>query len=144
MEVDPDNLVMPPWNAVLEVNFAPIEYTIIFRYHGETLTQKMKLGDTVVFPEIPTSFEEDGFFYTFIGWSSSLTVVTGDMIYTANYYSVRVEEKAPSGEGSAQEAIPWKAAIPFAVILGIGTFLSIILPPIFVKIQFRKRRRHRS
>ena len=135
--------VMPAWNAVLYVEFAPIEYTVTFIYHGETKIEKHPFGAMLVFPEVPTSFEEDGLFYTFIGWSETSSVVTGDATYTASYYSVRVEDVADDGEGGAWEAVIWNILVPLAILALLILGILITVPIIIVK-QVKKKKKIRT
>ncbi len=133
LTADPEALVMPAYDAELSVTFEPIEYTVQFHYHGETITQKQPFGATVKFPEIPTSFEEDGRFYTFIGWSSTASIVTGDMTYTANYHSIPVEEVSDSGEGGAVKAAIINVLLPMALVALLVLALLIVTPILIVK-----------
>ncbi|MBQ2999219.1 MAG: hypothetical protein IJD64_02030 [Clostridia bacterium] len=132
--------VMPAYNAILCVEFSPIEYTVKFVYHGETKIEKHPFGATLVFPEIPSSFEEDGFFYTFLGWSETASVVTGDATYTANYYSVRVEDVADDGEGGAWNAVIWNILAPLAIFALLLLGILIAVPIIIVK-QVKKKKK---
>jgi|GEM_PF-1873438 len=132
--------VMPAYNAILCVEFAPTEYTVKFVYHGETKIEKHPFGATLVFPEIPSSFEEDGFFYTFLGWSETASVVTGDAVYTANYYSIRIEDVADDGEGGAWNAVIWKILVPLAILALLILGILIAVPIIIVK-QVKKKKK---
>ncbi len=137
---DPNNIVMPAWNTVLCVEFIPVEYTIQFVFHGQTITEKHPFGAELTFPEIPTSFEEDGFFYTFIGWSSTSSVVTGDTVYSANYYSVRAEDVADDGEGGAIEAVVRKIVLPLAALALLILAVLITTPIVIVKCVKKKKK----
>ena len=137
---DPQALTMPAWDAVLAVEFAPIEYRIEFIYHNQSTVQMLPFGATVVFPEIPTSFEEDGLFYTFIGWSSTALIVTGDATYTANYYTLRAEEVADSGEGGALNSLILEVLLPWA-ILALLILGAIIATPIVI---VKRRKKHKK
>ncbi|MBO5939400.1 MAG: hypothetical protein J6Q82_07925 [Clostridia bacterium] len=140
---DPKNLTMPSFDAVLSVEFVPIEYQIEFQYHGQTIVQVQPFGSTVIFPEIPTSFEEDGFFYTFIGWSSTSSIVTGDMTYIANYYSIRAEEVADSGEGGAIESVVVDILLPISIIALFLLGVIITVPILIVK-HVKKKKKNRT
>lgn len=129
---------MPAYNAVLCVEFAPIEYTIKFVYHGETKIEKLPFGAPLVFPEVPPTFEEDGLFYTFIGWSETASVVTGDATYTAGYYSVRIEDLVED-EGSAWSAVIWNILVPLAILALLILGILITVPIVIVK-QVKKKK----
>ena len=139
----PDSLsdwTMPAFDAQITVEFVPITYTVTFVYHGQCVEQTYRLGETVEVPEIPTSFEEDGFFYTFIGWSSPVTIVTGDAVYTAKYYSVRIEEKTDDGEGGAWSRILLKFGVPAAIAL-VAVAAAITVPIIIINRKAPKKRK---
>lgn len=140
VSVDSRGFTMPAWNAVLCVEFCPLEYTIEFVFHGQTITERHPFGATLVFPDIPTSFEEDGFFYTFIGWSPTSSLVTGNATYTANYYSVRVEDVADDGEGGAWNAVIWKILVPLAALALLILAILIATPIVIVKIVKKKKK----
>lgn len=135
--------VMPAYNAVLCVEFEPIEYTITFVYHGETKVEKHPFGAILTFPQIPTSFEENGLFYTFIGWSETASVVTRDATYTASYYSVRVEDVADDTEGSAWNAVIWNILVPLAILALLILGILIAVPIVIVK-QVKKKKQKNS
>lgn len=141
VKADPQNLVMPAWNAVLNAEFSPVEYRIEFVYHNQSTVQTYPFGATVIFPEIPMSFEEDGYFYTFIGWSSTESIVTGDMTYVANYHSIPIEEVADSGEGGAWRALILHIVLPLAIIVLLILSVIIVVPIIVVK-QVKKKRKN--
>ncbi len=138
VSVDPKNLVMPEYNALLKIEFLPIEFTVEFIYEGGSTVQKQKMGETVTFPEIPISFEKDGYFYTFTGWSSSASIVTGDMRFTAKYYCIPIDEKSDSGEGGAWGVIIRKYILPAALIAIV--ILSAMGTALTVWIKKRKKR----
>ena len=124
--------VMPAYPVTVKAIFTPILYTITFISRGQIVSQKQyKYGETVEVPEVDPYFEEDGYCYTFIGWSSTIDTVTGDAEYTAKYFSVRAED-APQmgdvGEGSALRAIAWQLGVPAGiaiVVLTVGTILLV-------------------
>ena len=144
IKVDPSMILMPAWDAELCVEFAPIEYTITFIYHGQTKTETYLFGQTLTFPEIPTSFEEDGLFYTFIGWSETSSVVTGDATYTANYHSIPIDEVADDGEGGAWNAVIWNILVPIAIVALVILGILIAVPIIIVKRVKKKKKQMKN
>ncbi len=143
LPLDQNRFAMPAYNAILCIEFAPIEYTVEFIYHGQTKTERHPFGATLVFPEIPLSFEENGFFYTFIGWSSTASVVTGDAVYTANYYSIRIEDVADDGEGGAWKTVIWKILVPLAILALLILGILIAVPIVIVK-QIKKKKKQNN
>ncbi len=134
-----DELTMPAFDAELTVEFAPILYTVEFLYHGGSAKETYKRGEMPKIPTIETSYEEDGYFYTFLGWDSPVTIVTEDVTYTATYYSVPVEEKSDSGEGGAWGRILLRFGLPaLLVLVGIGTGITV---PLVIRSRKKKKRR---
>lgn len=114
-----EGLSMPAYNAELLVEFVPIIYSITFEYEGKTDTYSYKLGEQPVVPSITLSFIKDGYIYTFTGWSSPVSIVSGDAVYRAKYYSELYVERS---EGSAS---PWGTIIKRYVLPTMGITLGI-------------------
>lgn len=121
-----DSFTVPSYNASLRVDFAPVEYTVSFEYNGNVIEQKYKFGETPTPPEIPLSFTEDGYFYTFIGWATPITIVMGNAVYTAKYFSVPENERAID-TSNAIAAIITKYVIPAAIVLLVVIAATITL-----------------
>ena len=122
-------ITIPDHDFSLNITFSPIEYTVTFLYGDETYTEKYKFGETPVSPDIPMSFIKDGYFYTFIGWSSPITMVTGEMTYTAKYYSV-LESERSIDDSSALTTIIIRYLLPAASVVLVtvgGVILLIVL-----------------
>ena len=69
-----------------------IDYTVIFRNYDSSVLEKQEnkhFGDVITYNEIPTREADVQYVYTFSGWApeftSGVTTVTGDMIFTAQY-----------------------------------------------------------
>ncbi len=121
---------MPASDVTVSATFTPIEYTITFVYHEKTESFKYIFGDTPTQPSITLSFIEGDLFYTFIGWTTPISVVTGDTTYTAKYYSISKAE-APDPEEppiKAMDSIYKKYVVPAIVIAVILLILLISLP----------------
>lgn len=132
-------LTMPDGDVELFAVFVPVEYTVQFLYHGGSVSAQYRMGEEVEIPEIPASFEENGFFYAFLGWSAPVTMVTGDAVYTAKYYSVRAEEVSDSGDtGNTWLAILRRVVLPVGgAVLGIVT--AITVPTVILVKRWRKK-----
>ena len=77
-------------------NNNPIEYTVEFQnWDGTTLkSEKLHWGDTVTAPEeTPVKAEDDTYTYTFSGWDPEVDVVSGHVVYTAQFTPVYKEYK---------------------------------------------------
>ncbi len=115
-----DGLLMPAYNAELSVEFAPIIYSITFEYEGKTDTYSYRLGEQPTVPQITLSFVKDGYIYTFTGWSSPVSIVSGDAVYRAKYYSEIYVERAEEAT-SAWGTIFKRYVLPtVAVTVGVG------------------------
>ena len=131
-------LLMPAYDATLSVEFDVKKYEIRFMSGGELIeAQYYALGETVVAPEIPLTFEKDGFVYTFIGWSKPLGLVMGNDTYTAKYYSVRIEDIPPPQEQTALETVLLKHILPVALAV-IGVAAATTATVILVRKKKRK------
>ena len=136
-----EGLTMPASDAELTAVFVPVTYTVTFVYHGGSTVATYRLGEEVEIPAIPTSFEEDGFFYTFLGWSTPVTMVTGDATYTAKYYSVRAEEVSDDGNtGNTWWAIFRRIVLPIGGI-ALGIAAAITVPTVLLVRKKKKKRR---
>ncbi|MBO7341300.1 MAG: hypothetical protein J6U87_01330, partial [Clostridia bacterium] len=137
------DFVMPAYPATLSVTFVPQTYRVVFVLNGEIISEaEYLLGDTVVVPQIETAFVEDGYRYTFIGWSSPIGAVTGDATYEAKFFSTPIEEVPENltGEGQATQA-----AIKELSLLGVAGVavlaVLIVLPIVGARIIIKKKKR---
>ncbi|MBP3305939.1 MAG: InlB B-repeat-containing protein [Oscillospiraceae bacterium] len=71
-------------DAVYTAVFKP-EYTVTFQNYDGTVLSSIKyvLGDTVAEPEAPTKPADEYGTYRFAGWDKTVTVCSGDAVYTA-------------------------------------------------------------
>ncbi|MBE6546058.1 MAG: hypothetical protein E7668_01285 [Ruminococcaceae bacterium] len=139
VQEDPTKPVMPSCHATITVAFAPKLYTVTFVWHGKTESAQYRLGDEVTVPKIDTSFEENGYFYTFIGWSSPIVPVTSDATYTAKFYSVKIEEVSDNGEGGAIGGIVRRLGPPVALAV-LVVAVAVAMPPVALVILHRKKK----
>lgn len=99
--------VSPSFNESLR------SYTITFNnYNGETLqSSAFEYGSTPTYngstPEKPS---DDGYIYSFSGWSSSITAVSGDATYTAVFS--RESRSVPMPDTMPDDTMPDVAPIP--------------------------------
>ena len=131
---------MPDENVTVLVEFARRQYTVSFEVNGEIVQSDLYfLGDVPTPPQVPQTFEKDGYIYSFTGWSEEISPVTEDITYVAKYYSVPASERPVQDTQSAVDAIVKRQIIPAAAIL-ISLIAAIIVA---VKvIRSRKRRRN--
>ncbi len=124
------SLTMPAYDATLRVVFVPKTYTIAFVSRGETVfSGEFRLGETVVEPQIVTDFEENGYRYTFIGWSSPIGAATKDTVYTAKFYAVNLSDVVHEGDGTewATGAVIRDVGIPAILVLALLIFAIVLL-----------------
>ena len=121
VEIDSlEGYLMPYADIEVSVIFERRTYTVTFVCRGETVSaESYHLGDMPLLPDVPSSYEEDGYIYTFTGWSPAVVGVTEDTVYTATYYREIYDASRGSGEGSALLAIILKQIAP----IGIGVIL---------------------
>ena len=124
-----ETVFAPAFNAELRVEFIPVEYTVTFIYGDSSEDIGCRFGETPTPPQIPLSFTKDGYFYTFIGWSSPISMATGDATYTAKYYSV-LESERSTDDSSAIMGIIERFVFPVLIVItsvaAVVIFLAIL------------------
>lgn len=141
------SLTMPTYDATLRVTFVPKTYTISFVSRGETIfVGEFRLGETVPEPQIVTDFEENGYHYTFIGWSSPIGVATKDTVYTAKFYALNLADVIYQGDGTewATGAVIWQDAIPALIILALLIFMIVFLILQILKKSKKKKKKKKK
>ena len=124
---------MPIGNVTVNVEFKVKTYTITFISNGEVIdTKEHVLGDAITPPDIPASFEKDGFFYAFIGWDKPLSVVTEDQTYTARYNKILSELKTEASTESASQKVVKSHLVPIAIVgvvvlTSLGGFTTVVI-----------------
>ena len=109
--------VMPEYDAVVRVTFAPRTYTVEFVLLGETVSaREYRRGETVEVPEVEMSFEKDGYRYVFLGWSAPAVPVSGDAVYTAKYNRIPITDDV-AGEGWAWGTVLLQFGLPALGVL---------------------------
>ncbi len=127
------SFIMPDANIKLSVEFAQKQYSVTFICDGEIFeVQSYLLGEKIIEPNIPLSFEKDGFLYSFIGWSEPLTIVTSDKTFTAKYASVKIEEIQSSETPKAVTTVVFTQLIP-AILIVAAVAGGITFTVIFTK-----------
>ena len=130
---------MPAYPATLSAIFVPKTYTVIFMSRGQIVSENTyRLGDTVKIPQIETDFEEDGYRYTFVGWSTPIGTVTGDATYTAKFFAVSLEEVSENalGEEWAMGTALLQIGLPAACI-----FVGLITTAVILIRRRRKKKK---
>ena len=139
--IDPHGaVIMPDYPAQIVACYSPVYYSVTFLHEGGSEKQFYKLGEKVTPPYIPSSFEADGYYHTFIGWSETVRTVTGDAEYTAKYYRVPLSEHQDISETpSASSSILLRYVLPaLALLCALGAIaLAVIL---LIRSRRRKKR----
>ncbi|MBO5883114.1 MAG: hypothetical protein J6Q78_01760 [Clostridia bacterium] len=125
-----EGYLMPYSDIEVSIIFERRTYTVSFVCHGETVsTEKYYLGDIPDPPDVPSSYEEDGYIYTFTGWSPTVVGVTEDTVYSATYYREVYDANRGSGEGNALRSIIIGQILPMAIgillLSGGITFIAV-------------------
>ncbi len=131
------SFIMIESNVIISAEFEkkpdPVipEVTVTFKYQNENgeeviETQTLSLGAQIVIPEIPKMFEKDGYTYHFTGWDVQPFKATESKTYTAQYQSVKTEEKQELSVESASNATILDQLLPI-MILGTLLLASIAL-----------------
>ncbi len=137
-----EELVMPDFDGTLTVAFTERMVTVEFRYHGGSQIFQYRMGDTVIPPEIPISFVEDGTFYTFIGWSKNIEAATEDTVYEATYQTAPESEVPGDGEGGAMGGVLRYWILPaVGIVLGVG---AVITAGVIVGVKLTKKRKSKN
>lgn len=135
------SFIMPDSDISLCVEFVPKLYTVTFLFADESYTEQYALGATVIPPKISLSFEKDGFIYSFIGWSEPVTIVTGDMTFTAKYFSVKAEYAEPADTQPALDKVIKTQLIPAAAVLAAAVTLTAAIPITAIAVKKHKTRK---
>lgn len=138
------SFAMPDSDISLYVEFTPKLYTVTFLFSGESYTEQYALGETITPPKIDLSFEKDGFIYSFIGWSEPVTIVTGDITFTAKYFSVRVEYAETADTQPALDKVIKTRLIPAAVVLVITVGAAVTVTVLAVRKHRVKKKKERK
>ena len=137
-----DNLMgfrMPAADVKIEAQFLPIEYTVTFISAGEVISSaRLRPGDVVTPPEMPISFEKDGYLYEFLGWTPRISEVTGDAEYTARYSVTLITDRRTPGESSALKLILKTLFIPAACVIAGVTAAVLAVPTIRIRLRKKK------
>ncbi len=134
-----DALVMPAYDAELLVEFVPILYTVRFEYYGGFAEATYKRGEMPQIPLIENTYEENGYFYTFSGWSSPVTTVTGDTVYTATYHGEPIETRVEDDKGNVGRGFFLRIVLPaLLILLGIAAVITV---PLVIRGKKKKKKR---
>ncbi len=90
-DVSDKKIVMPDCEIQLYAKVTRLKYTIVFVSEGEVISSKTYYyGSTPEVPQNPSKPADDDYTYTFKGWSSEISPVTGDITYIAEYESAPI------------------------------------------------------
>lgn len=120
------SFIMPDSDVKINVEFSQIQYTVSFICNGETVSSELYvLGDTIIIPSIPLSFEKDGFLYSFIGWSEPISIVTGNAVFTAKYLALRIDLVEEIDTQTAVDKVVKSQLLPLLGAIGLTAALVV-------------------
>lgn len=82
-------------NITVEAEYTAKTYTITWNVDGTETTETYKYGDEPSFKGSTAKAADTQYTYTFNGWSPSITTVTGDKTYTAQYTQTEIAPVKP-------------------------------------------------
>lgn len=111
------SFVMPEGGADVTADFTPLMYVVTFKMGDRVLaSDTYGYGDTPRLPEDPVKDSDADYRYTFTGWSPTVTIVVGDVVYEAQFMAVPL-----GGVASVDDS-----GIGFAELFGIGAAAFIL------------------
>ena len=128
--IEGDSFVMPDGYVLIGMEIVDIFYTVTFISDGRILSQNQyKYGEDVVVPRDPVKQNDGTYFYTFMGWSSEITSVTGDAVYEARFDAELIPEDEDDGITLFEKYsdLIIKAAVVVAVVVAILVFVIVLL-----------------
>ncbi len=136
--------VMPEGDVSVGAEFSQKKYTVTFMNGEKVISQeKYLLGDIIVIPEIPLSYEENGYTYTFVEWSSPISVVTGNAVFRAIYRAVPTSEKQIPNTESATSVV-WRELILPLIISFVLIIAAAVLLTISIKRALKTSKRRKA
>ena len=144
VQIDPSGKFdMPAQDVAIVVEFSEKTYTITFVSLGEIISQKQYvLGAQVEIPEIPLTFEKDGYIYSFVGWSQAVVSVMGDAEYVAKYSSIRADLKVPPTTQSATHTVIFRQLIP--IFAGVAVLTAGVVTTVVLLMRRKKKKKDES
>ena len=124
------DFVMPEGAVKISVVFEPIVYTVTFVVDGKEYDRRnYRYGDTVTLPEVPSKEAEEGYLYTFSGWTPTVETVTEDAEYTAQFKKTVKEDPRDTYRSPYNSNKIFTVYLPVAggVLLFAGTILTVAL-----------------
>lgn len=145
---DIKNFEMPESNITLKVTFKKLRFTVSFVVNGEIVSsEKYEIGSTPKIPKITEKYEEDGYNYIFTGWSPNVSIVTGDVTYTAKYSRFLIVEGEDTGDaidGFLRDTVFPIALVFTAILLFIVLLIILIKNRRIIAKQIRKIKKKSS
>jgi hypothetical protein len=126
---------MPEQAVTIDLNVQKIVYRVSFVVDGKTvLEREYGLGEKIELPENPTLEKNDGFVYTFAGWSPEATLAIGNernMVFEAQFLQGKLSDN------EAQKDLVDNAVAVRLTLLAILAFLMVAIPTLLI--IFRRR-----
>lgn len=125
-----DDFVMPECNVSFYITFKLRQYKVSFVSRGEVVSERLyRLGDKVKTPKSPENYEENGYIYTFVGWTPTVSaVVNEDATYVAKFSSQLASAGNVDEDDGVFAAFFKSIALPAAaILLAIGLAVVAVI-----------------
>lgn len=140
--VSATGFTMPAESVSMKLCVEQIVYRVSFVVDGVVIdTKEYFLGDAIVVPEDPTLGKDDGFVYSFIGWSPNVNdLATGeerDIVYQAQFKAAQVvgnEEMQHLSTKSVDHLI-------YTVIVIAAIFVLLVIVIIIIAVSKARKRK---
>lgn len=132
-----EGFVMPETDISVKVVFDKARYTVSFVVNGEIVSsEKYKLGELPTPPEIPNEYEEGEYRYVFVGWTPTISIVTGEVTYIAKYSGFLIGQTSSADMGDAIDGFLRYTVLPLSAIAMIS--IALLFAGITVTVKLLK------
>ena len=134
------SFVMPYSGVRIEVSYEIEAFTVRFMNDGKVISERVySRGETVDVPDMPKEIIDGEYCYTFKGWSPTVSTVSGDTVYYAEYARTRI------GDGAVMHRIDYKDR-SYLLYLEIGIAAALFFGGVFllVRLVLKKVRKHKT
>lgn len=140
VSLEGNSFSMPSQSVTVGVDAEIIYYTVSFISDGIIIsTAKYRYGETVKIPQNPTKPDDEFFSYKFKSWSPTISVVTADAVYNAEFESSELSPKEPDDGLKISDGV---MRIIVTAVLSLALLVLAVIPSTVIAVSlFAKRRR---
>lgn len=136
-----DSFAMCEGGVSVGVDYHYLTYTVSFLSDGKVIsTAEYRYGELPTEPPRPEKAADGIYTYSFVGWSTAITEVTGNATYTAVYRSTLIPKKDTDGLQITDGVLN----IIVTVFVLVGYAVLVILPVAAVSVVGLVRRKRRK